>query len=171
MSYKKLVSLFAVSALALGACGADDADDTDSGTDDTEQTEEGTDSGDLINQAKEDSGEAFPEYGIEVLGVWTEDGWAVEYVPGQEGTIPVSAITEAEEYYVYLVEDGVIAEVVANEPEVEFVVDSPSADVDYLVGISPEEVGSEGDEVTEEAFPRHEKIIFVEGEESAEEEE
>ena len=75
MGYKKLVSLLAISALALGAC-ADDTAEEEPTVDETEEVEEvdettdetadgeGTSTEDLIKQAQEDSGEAFPEYGL-----------------------------------------------------------------------------------------------------------
>lgn len=181
MSYKKLVSLFAVSALALGACGANDAEETPE-TDDTEQqedvdadadsTDEAASSDDLIEQAKEQAGDAFPDYGLTVTGTWTVDGYAVEYAAGEAATIPVNIVSEETEYNVYLLEDGAVAEVVSNEPAVEFVVEAPSADVSYVVGISPEDLGAVGDEVAVEDFERHENIVLVEAaaeEEAAEE--
>jgi len=170
MSYKKLLSLLAVSTLALGACGADDTEEPD--TEDTEQTEQAdpeeetadSSSQDLINQAKDDSGEAFPEYGLEVVGTWTTEGYEVGYVPGEAATVPVNIISEAEEYNAYLLEDGVISEVVSDTPEIEFTVDSPSADAEYVVGVSPEDLGEAGDEINEEDFVRSEKISLVEAE-------
>ena len=50
----------------------------------------------------------------------------------------------------YLLEDGVVSEVVSDEPAVEFVVADPSADVVYHVGISPDDLGAVGDEVSED---------------------
>src|SRR5690625_337444 len=186
MSYKKLVSLLAVSTLALGACATDDAEEP--ATEDTEQTEdtgaetdETTDaedteetkgsSQDLIEQAKQQSGEAFPEYGLEVTGAWTVDGYEVEYAPGEAATIPVTALTDAESYNVYLLEDGTVAEVVSDTAEVEFTVEEPSADAEYVVGISPDELGEVGDEVAADDSYRYENVVLVEGsaaEESAE---
>ena len=164
MSYKKLVSLFAVSTLALGACATDDAEEPETG--DTEQTEEteGSDSQDLIEQAKNDSGEAFPEYGLEVVGTWTVDGYEVGYTPGEAATIPADIITEAEEYNAYLLEDGVIYEVISDTPEVEFTVDDPAADAEYIVGVSPEDLGQAGDEANADDFARSEKVVLVEAE-------
>lgn len=175
MSYKKLVSLLAVSTLALAACGADE----EPATDDTEQTEDveteddteetaGSSSSSLIEDAKNNAGDAFPEYGLTVTGLWTVDGYEVEYPAGEAATIPASVITEAEGYNVYLLEDGVITEVVSDEPAVEFTVDEPSADTEYVVGVSPDELGEAGDEVATDDFYRFEKVVFVEG--SAEEE-
>lgn len=186
MSYKKLVSLLAVSALALGAC-ADDAEEpttdeteevdqgTDEGTDETTDDEaaedtEGSSTQDLLQQAQDDSGEAFPEYGLYVAGTWSEEGVVVQHAPGEAATVPVQVTTEHEEYNVYLTEDGVITEVVSNEPEVELTVDAPSADVSYLVGISPDALGEAGDEVAEEDFYRADTILFEEAEPAAEEE-
>ncbi len=193
MGYKKLVSLLAVSALALGAC-ADDAaeepatDETEEVTE-VEETEdttaedtadeagteesadgEGSSTQDLLKQAQEQSGEAFPEYGLYVAGNWTEEGTVVEHAPGEAATVPVQITTEHEEYNVYLVEDGVITEVVSNEPEVEFTVESPSADATYQVGISPDDLGQAGDEVAEEDFYRVDTVVFEEAEPAAEEE-
>jgi hypothetical protein len=185
MNYKKIVSLLAVSTLALAACGTEQTeepttDDTEQvedaateGAEDTESTEdtEGTSSvQEQIEQAKEQSGEAFPEYGLYVAGQWTEDGIEVNHAPGESATIPVQVTTEAEEYHVYLVEDGIITQVVSNEPEPELVVESPSADTEYLVGISPDNLGAEGDEVAEEDFYRVDKVLLVEQEPTAEEE-
>lgn len=171
MSYKKLVSLLAVSTLALAACAADEEEPTG---DDTEQTEdtEGSSSNSLIEDAKNSAGDAFPEYGLTVTGAWTVDGYEVEYVPGDAATIPVSVITEAEGYNVYLLENGVVSEIVSDEPEVEFTVDEPSADAEYVVGVSPDELGEVGDEVAADDFYRSEKVVLVEGsaDEEAEEE-
>lgn len=176
MSYKKLVSLLAVSTLALAACAADE-EPTD---DDTEQTEdvdktddtEGSNSNSLIEDAKNSSGDAYPEYGLTVTGAWTVDGYEVEYAPGDAATIPANIITEAEGYNVYLLEDGVVSEIVSDEPEVEFTVDEPSADAEYVVGVSPDELGEVGDEVAADDFYRSEKVVLVEGsaDEEAEEE-
>lgn len=175
MSYKKLISLLAVSTLALGACATDDAEepatedteqteDTGAETEDTTDTEEsGSSSQDLIEQAKQQSGEAFPEYGLEVVGTWTVDGYEVEYAPGEAATIPVTALTEAESYNVYLLEDGTVAEVVSDTPEVEFTVEDPSADTEYVVGISPDQLGEVGDEVAVDDFYRYENVVLVEG--------
>lgn len=175
MSYKKLVSLLAVSTFALAACGADEEPTTD----DTEQTEdvetedetdetEGSNSSSLIEDAKNNAGDAFPEYGLTVTGLWTVDGYQVEYPAGEAATIPASIITEAEGYNVYLLEDGVITDVVSDEPAVEFTVEEPSADTEYVVGVSPDELGEAGDEVAEDDFYRSEKVVLVEA--AAEEE-
>ena len=178
MSYKKLVSLFAVSAFALGACGTDDAAE-DAATDDTdateeveevEEVEEGTSTKDLLEQAKGEAGDAFPDYGLTVSGDWTTEGYSIDYVAGEDAVISVSIVTEKETYNVYLLEDGLVSEVVSDEAAVEFVVADPSADVAYLVGISPDDLGAEGDEVSEEDFARFEKIIFEEVEPAEEEE-
>lgn len=176
MSYKKIVSLLAVSTLALAACGTDDAQEPE--TDETEQvdeTEEETDSGssvqDQIEKAKEASGDAFPEYGLYVAGQWTEDGIVVGYAPGEAAEIPVQITTEAEEYFVYLLENGVITQIVADDPEPAIVVEEPSADTEYLVGISPDELGAEGDELSEDDLYRADRVILEEQEPAAEEEE
>jgi len=176
MSYKKLLSLLAVSTLALGACGTDDAEEPE--TDDTEQTGEtesdetaDSSSQDLINQAKDNSGEAYPEYGLEVTGTWTTEGYEVGHAPGEAATIPVDIISEEEAYNAYLLEDGVITEVVSDTPEVEFTVDDPSAEAEYVVGVSPEDLGEAGDEVDAEDFVRSEKVILVEAEPEEEAEE
>ena len=176
MSYKKLVSLLAVSTLALAACGSDDAEEPT--TDDTEQTEEtdteeteGSSSQDLIDQAKNETGDAFPDYGLEVVGTWTVDGYEVGYAPGEAATIPANVITEAADgYNVYLLEDGVVVEVVSDTPEVEFTVETPSADTEYVVGVSPEDLGQAGDEVAVEDFERSENVVLVEEEPAADEE-
>lgn len=181
MSYKKLVSLFAVSALALGACADDTAeepatDDTENvedvdQTDDATETEEteGSSSKDLIEAAKNQAGDAFPEYGLEVVGTWTSDGYVVEYTPGEAATIPVTIITENSGYNTYLLEDGVVAEVISDEEAPEFTVDAPSADVEYVVGVSPEDLGEAGDEVAVEDLYRSEVVVFEEAEPAAEE--
>ena len=57
MNYKKIVSLFAVSTLALSACGTtDEADDT---VDTTETEDTASSSDDLIDRALENTGDAF----------------------------------------------------------------------------------------------------------------
>lgn len=179
MSYKKLVSLLAVSTFALAACGADEEPTTD----DTEQTEdvetedetdetEGSSSSSLIEDAKNSAGDAFPEYGLTVTGLWTVDGYQVEYPAGGPATVPATIITDAEDYHVYLLENGVVADVVSGEGAVEFTVEEPSADTEYVVGVSPDELGEAGDEVAEDDFYRSEKVVLVEAaaeEEAAEE--
>lgn len=166
MNYKKLVSLFAVSTLALSACGADDAAETP--TDDVGDVEEtpeetaGSASEDLMDKAAENAGDAFPEYGLYVPGSWTAEGRVVTYAPGEAATIPVDITSDHTEYNVYLVENGVITDIVSNEAEVEFTVDTPSADTEYSVGVSPEALGEAGDEVAEEDFYRAEKVILEE---------
>lgn len=178
MNYKKLVSLFAVSTLALSACGTtDDAEETP--TDDVEDVEETDDtteetassSSDLMDRAQENTGDAFPEYGLYVPGAWSAEGRIVQYAPGEAAVIPVSITSDHTEYNVYLVEDGVITEVVSNEPEVELTVETPSADTVYVVGVSPDVVGEAGDEVSEEDFYRAETVMFEEAEPVAETEE
>lgn len=168
MSYKKLVSLFAVSALALGACGADDAEeaateDTETEeveeTDDAEEVEEGS-TQDLLDQAKGESGEATPDYGLEVSGNWTQEGYGIGHPEGEPAVIPVAIISEKEGYHVYLLENGVVSEVVSDEPEFEFEVENPSDDVDYHVGVSPDDLGGEGEEVSVDDFERSEKVFF-----------
>lgn len=177
MSYKKLVSLLAVSALALGACGTDDAEEpaTD-GMDETEEVEEeteeteGSSTQDLIEQAKGESGNAFPDYGLTVTGSWTVDGYSIGYVDGEPAVIPVNIVTEKESYNVYLLEDGIVSEMVSNEPEIEFMVEDPTADVEYHVGISPDDLGAVGDEVSVDDFKRSERIIFEQVEPTEDEE-
>lgn len=172
MSYRKILSLLAVSALALGACATDDAEESD--TDNTEETEEveeteESSSKDLIEQAKGESGTASPEYGLEVSGNWTVDGYVINYAEGEAATVPVTILTSKEDYHVYLLEDSMIAEIVSNEEEVEFLVEDPSEEMDYYVGVSPEELGEVGDEVSVDDFERSEHILFeVAAEEDAE---
>lgn len=162
MSYKKLVSLFAVSAFALGACGADDA---------AEETPEKGSTQELLEQAEGEAGNAFPDYGLTVSGDWTTEGYSIGHPAGEPATVPVSIVTEKETYNVYLLEDGLVSEVVSDEEAVEFIVADPSDDVVYHVGISPEDLGAEGDAVSEEDFARFEKIVFtIEEPEAAEEE-
>lgn len=175
MSYKKLVSLFAVSALALGACADDTADepatddteeveDVDQAEDTTEDTDdtEGSSSQDLIEAARNESGDAFPEYGITVTGTWTPDGNVVQYAPGEAATLPVSIVSEHSEYNTYLLENGVVAEVISDEEAPEFTVESPSADVEYVVGVSPDDLGEAGDEVAADDLYRSEIVLFEE---------
>lgn len=179
MSYKKIVSLLAVSALALGACGAEEAEEEE--TDDTEEVEEvevedenedeESSTQDLIEQAKGESGNAFPDYGLEVTGDWTVDGYAIDYVVGEAASVPVAILTDKEEYHVYFLEDGMISEIISNEEEIEFLVEDPSEEVEYHVGVSPDDLGEVGDEVSVDDFKRFEKIVFEEAEAEAEAEE
>lgn len=169
MNYKKLLSLFAVSTLALSACGTTDegetpADDVENVEETPAETEEtkGSASDDLMDRAAENSGDAFPEYGLYVPGAWTAEGRIVQHAPGEAAVIPVDITSDHAEYNVYLVENGVITEVVSNEPEVELTVDTPSADTEYLVGVSPDALGEVGDEVAEEDFYRTEIVLFEE---------
>ena len=169
MNYKKLVSLFAVSTLALSACGTtDEADDT---VDTTETEDTASSSDDLMDRALENTGDAFPEYGLYVPGAWSADGRIVQYTTGEDAVIPVDITTDHEAYYVYLLEDGVITQVEENNPETEFTVENPSADTDYMVGVSPDELGAVGDEVAEEDFYRAERVIIEEVEPTPETEE
>ena len=182
MSYKKLVSLFAVSTLALAACGTTE-DTGEPATDETEQTEEAeqteettdtedsSDSSSLINDAIDQSGEATPEYGLEVESAgWTTEGIIVEHAPGEAATVPVVITSEQDAYNTYLLEDGVIVDVVSDEPEPEFTVESPSDAVEYVVGVSPDDLGEVGDEVEVDDFYRSETLLFEEADPEAEEE-
>lgn len=165
LNYKKLVSVFAVSAIALGACGTD-TDKEEPQTDDVEESS----SKDQIKQAKDSSGTAFPEYGLEVTGAnWTVDGYEVPYVAGEEATASADIKSDQGEYYVYFVEDNKIIDVKANEPEVAFTLEDPAEDSDYLIGVVGEDLGNTGTEVSEDDFYRYEKVIFVETEEADEE--
>lgn len=169
MNYKKLVSLFAVSTLVLSACGTtDEADDT---VDTTETEDTASSSDDLMDRALENTGDAFPEYGLYVPGAWSADGRIVQYATGEDAVIAVNITTDHEAYYVYLLEDGVITQVEENNPETEFTVENPSADTDYMVGVSPDELGAVGDEVVEEDFYRAEKVLIEEVEPTPETEE
>ena len=169
MNYKKLVSLFAVSTLALSACGTtDEADDT---VDTTETEDTASSSDDLMDRALENTGDAFPEYGLYVPGAWSADGRIVQYATGEDAVIAVDITTDHEAYNVYLLEDGVITQVEENNPETEFTVENPSADTDYMVGVSPDELGAVGDEVAEEDFYRAERVIIEEVEPTPETEE
>lgn len=169
MNYKKLVSLFAVSTLALSACGTtDEADDT---VDTTETEDTASSSDDLMDRALENTGDAFPEYGLYVPGAWSADGRIVQYATGEDAVIAVDITTDHEAYNVYLLEDGVITQVEENNPETEFTVENPSADTDYMVGVSPDELGTVGDEVAEEDFYRAELVIIEEVEPTPETEE
>lgn len=183
MSYKKFVSLFAVSTLALAACGTTE-DTEEPATDETEQTEEAdqteettdteetSDSSSLINDAIDQSGDATPEYGLEVTGAgWTTDGIIIEHLPGEAATIPVTIISEEEAYNTYLLEDGAIVDVVSDEPEPEFTVESPSDEVEYVVGVSPDDLGEVGDEVAVDDFYRSETLLFEEADPAEAEEE
>ena len=169
MNYKKLVSLFAVSTLALSACGTtDEADDT---VDTTETEDTASSSDDLIDRALENTGDAFPEYGLYVPGAWSADGRIVQYATGEDAVIAVDITTDHEAYNVYLLEDRVITQVEENNPETKFTVENPSADTDYMVGVSPDELGTVGDEVAEEDFYRAERVIIEEVEPTPETEE
>lgn len=169
MNYKKLVSLFAVSTLALSACGTtDEADDT---VDTTETEDTASSSDDLMDRALENTGDAFPEYGLYVPGAWSADGRIVQYATGEDAVIAVDITTDHEAYNVYLLEDGVITQVEENNPETKFTVENPSADTDYMVGVSPDELGTVGDEVAEEDFYRAERVIIEEVEPTPETEE
>lgn len=169
MNYKKLVSLFAVSTLALSACGTtdegetptDDVEDVEETPEEPEETTESS-SSDLMDKAAENSGDAFPAYGLYVPGAWTAEGRVVQHAPGEAAVIPVEITSDESEYNVYLVENGVITEIVSNEPEVELTVDAPAADTEYLVGVSPDALGEVGDEVAADDFYRAEIVLFEE---------
>lgn len=171
MSLKKWVTLLAVSTLALTACGQEDntTEDTAPETEETstEETkdkndEAGSATNDLIEQAKQESGDAFPEYGLTIRGNWTTNGYEVE-APKITG----SAVTSHEDYYVYLVQDGKIvqkqstADAETDLPDIAFEVGEPGENNHYVVGITPEDLGDVGADVGEDAFYRHEKIILV----------
>lgn len=157
MNYKKIVSLLAVSLLTLTACGSDEVEETGENS-----------SQDLMEQAEEGSGTASPEYGLEVTGEWSVDGYEINYAPGEEATVPVTILTDKEDYNVYLLEDSLIKEIKSNEEEVSFLVADPSEEVEYYVGVSPEDLGEVGDEISTEEFVRSEEIVFEEAEEEEE---
>lgn len=175
MSLKKLATLLAVSVFALSACGSGD-NGTDSEADTGSETEETTESTgesskDLIEKAKEESGDADLEYGITFYGTWTTDGYEIE-----GGEITGSVVTDQEEYYIYLVKDGKIIDKISSTggenaealPDFAFTVEAPAEGKDeYIAGISGEDLGEVGADISEEDLYRYEKILVLPASEEA----
>lgn len=165
MDYKKLVSLLAVSTLALAACDTDEEPtdpengEVEEGTEENGAENGGSDSQSLIDSATEQSGDAFPDYTVEIgAGTWTEEGYVVP-AEGGEVTIPVAAGGEDDFFVYFAEEDGTVVEVVENEEEPVFSVDEPAEETPYVVGVSPEDLGGEGDTVNAEDFARSRNVI------------
>lgn len=197
MSYKKLLSLLAVSSLALVACGEDTSQEEDPATEETadeaaedtadeEATDESSDeasddetadSDDVFERAAErDDLDATVAVGLEVVGTWSEDG----YVVMSEGENAVLALTalpqeDVENYYIYVTdEDGNILDKAENEEEFQYTVEGVDGEIILYAGTSDEDLGDVDDSVNpEEDFVRFERIIVQPGEapeEGAEEE-
>lgn len=160
MDFKKLVSLLAVSTLALAACDTDEEPaEPENGEENGDAEEGASDSQSLIEGASERSGDAFPDYTLEIAGHagWTEEGYLV---PAEDGEVTIAAVAGGEDFSVYFTEaDGTIIEVVENEEEVTFTVPEPEEETNYGVGVSPEDLGGEGDTVDSEDFARYENIL------------
>lgn len=164
MSLKKLATLLAVSVFALTACGSKSDD---------KSKESGDSAKELIEQAKEESGDAMPEYGITFYGTWTTEGYEIE-----GGEITGSAVTSKEEYYIYLVKDGKILQKISTGgegsdslPDFSFKVEAPKEGKDeYVVGISGKDLGDIGAEIKPEDLYRYEKILVLPAAEEAAEE-
>lgn len=165
MSLKKLATLLAVSVFALSACG--------NNAEETTEESSGDSAKDLIEQAKEESGEAMPEYGITFYGTWTQDGYEFE-----GGEIVGAAVTDKEDYSIYLVKDGKVIEKLSTDgegaedlPDFAFQVEAPAEGQDeYIIGISGEDLGETGADVSEDDLYRYEKIIVLpEAQEASEE--
>jgi hypothetical protein len=175
MTYKKLVSLLAISTLALAACDANEEEPTEpeNGAVEDENgaeengTEGASDSQSLIDSASERSGEAFPQYTLTIdNGSWTQEGYVIQ------GT-SIEASAGGEEFSVYLVDgEGTVLEVLENEIEPVFTVDEASSEEgdSYVVGVTPDDLGAEGDSVETEDFARYENVIVVPAAEEAPEE-
>ena len=179
MNYKKLVSLLAVSTLALAACDTDeepvsDPEMEEEGTDeveetDVEETEETEESAhDIIDDIDSDLDYTSS---IELTvsgGTWSQEGYV--FTPeGGEATISGSATSSeveeeteeaAAEIFAFVMQDGVIID----KPEVEegaftYTVSATDADQMFQVGVSDEDLGEVGDEANAEDLVRYENVI------------
>lgn len=188
MSYKKLLSLLAVSSLALVACGenntAGDPATEEVGTDETaedaevDETEdaasEAEDGEDTFDRAAErESGDVVVPVGLEVLGEWTTEGYVVAS-EGPEATLDLTALPDegVDTFYLYVTdEDGTILEKSENEEEFAYIVEDVDSEIILYAGSSDEDLGDAGDTVDpEEDFVRYERVIVQPGEAPAEEE-
>ncbi|WP_018659765.1 hypothetical protein [Allofustis seminis] len=144
MNYKKIMTLAAVSIFALSACGKNDKKD------------DATDK--LMDQA-ENAEKVTPDTGLTLVGgKWTPDG----YIFGGPEKVKITGqVLSDGEFSVYLLDDeGKILQKVA-EPEFAFEVDAPSdgATNKYVVGVSKDDLGAEGDKVDDvEKFGRYEHV-------------
>lgn len=177
MSFKKLAVLLAASVFTLSACasgdnGTDSEADTGSETEETtESTSTGDSAKDLIEKAKQESGAADLEYGITFYGTWTTDGYEIE-----GGEITGSAVTDQEEYHIYLVKDGKIIDKISSTggenadalPDFAFTVEAPAeGKEEYVVGIAGEDLGEIGADISEEDLYRYENILVLPASEEA----
>jgi len=186
MDYKKIVSLLAISSLALAACeadeepspdpeieedieGADEVEEDTSGedTEDTEDTEESDGSGesahDIIDGIGSDLNYTSP-IELEITGgTWSQDGYVFTPEEG-EATVNGTATPsdDVEEVYAFVIEDGVVFEKPeVTEGEFSFTVSETEGDQEFQVGVSDEDLWEVGDEADFEELVRYEDVIIM----------
>lgn len=183
MDYKKIVSLLAISSLALAACeadeepspdpeieedieGADEVEEDTSG-EDTEDTEESDGSGesahDIIDGIGSDLNYTSP-IELEITGgTWSQDGYVFTPEEG-EATVNGAATPsdDVEEVYAFVIEDGVVFEKPeVTEGEFSFTVSETEGDQEFQVGVSDEDLWEIGDEADFEELVRYEDVIIM----------
>lgn len=172
MSYKKLLSILAVSSLTLVACGEENSTEEPSVEESEQTSEETADSSDVFERAAErETGDATVSVGLEVVGQWTTDGYVVPS-EGPTANIYLTAIPAGDgPFFIYVTdEEGKIVEKYESEPEVVHTIENVDSDIHLYAGTSEEDLGNVDDTVNpEEDFVRFEKIIVQPGEVPAEE--
>ncbi|OJF95488.1 hypothetical protein [Alkalibacterium sp. 20] len=179
MKYMKLVSLLAVSTLALAACDTDEEPVSDpemeEGTEETdgaevEETDETTEESDEENGQNAhdiiDDIEGDLDYTssveLEVTGgTWSQDGYIFTPEEG-EATISGSAASAEEdaEIFAFVMQDGaVIDKPAVEEGAFTYTVSATDADQEFQVGVSDEDLWEGGDEADAEELVRYENII------------
>ncbi|WP_423188550.1 hypothetical protein ACO1PF_08035 [Alkalibacterium sp. f15] len=186
MNYKKLVSLLAVSTLALAACDTDEEPVSDpemeegtEGTDEAEETEveeteettdeeteesdeeNGESAHDIIDDIEGDLGYTSPVELTVSGGTWSQDGYV--FTPeGGEAIINGSAASAEEEteIFAFILQDGaVIDKPAVEEGAFTYTVSATDADQEFQVGVSDEDLWEVGDEADVEELVRHENVI------------
>lgn len=161
MDYKKLMSLAAASIFVLSACGNKDEKPAEEASDDATEA--------FLEEA-ENSEQLTPDVGLSLFGEWTTDG----YVFGGEDNVAIIGEVDGEDFTVYLLDDEGTVLQTSTEPEISFEVQAPAEGEsnNYVVGVSKEDLGAEGDKVDDvEKFERYENVITEYAVEEAEEEE
>ncbi|WP_161879439.1 hypothetical protein [Alkalibacterium sp. MB6] len=182
MDYKKLVSLLALSTLALAACdtadeepspepqiedgAVDDAEtdtDTDTDTDgaDSDSADSSQDPHSLIDSIQGSDLDYTSDVELEITGgTWTQQGYTFTPEDG-EATVEGSAAGEGD-IFAYVLQDGVVVEM----PEVDagaftFTAPAEDGDTEYQVGVSDEELWAVGDEADPTELDRVENVIIL----------
>ncbi|MFO8069628.1 MAG: hypothetical protein R6U02_06650 [Alkalibacterium sp.] len=177
MNYKKLVSLLAVSTLALAACDTDEETATDpemeegadeseeSEVEESEETEETEENGqsahDIIDDIDSDLDYTSAVELTVTGGTWSQEGYV--FTPeGGEATVSGSAASSEEEaeIFAFVMQDGeVIEKPEVVEGEFSYTVTATDADQEFQVGVSDEDLWEVGDEANAEDLVRYENVI------------